>query len=348
MVNVSGAQGRLSIPQKAQPKTIAKLDSQPMEATQEQPTVKSALPQSSQMNSSSFNLSSLLPLITDLLTSLLSVIQTVFSAGDVEAASADEGDGAVGAGGDEGAADNIQFSKDDALNYILGSTQGGKITQEASIFSSYANPNSRFANIGDTNEFDAVVAKVYASQFAGYAAGIDVVYNPGDKINTIADNIAQSQQLYNQLTPEAQLFADVASVYRGDFGNRGNYNHSVMKDLLVSWGRQDIANQSLVGVDGADAQTIGGIVKALNEEKDPATRQTWLQQIFDFSNNTPSSPSGAVPNISDYQNAINLVQSGAIDKLMENYNSGIGTTGPVSTSNNSQPDVSANTTGSLY
>ncbi len=224
-----------------------------------------------------------------------------------------------------------QFTQDDALNYILGATHGGTTIQEPAIFGSFMNPNSRFVQSGDSNEFDAAIAKIYAAQFAGVAGGLDVLYDPGkDNINQIAANIVQGQNIHDTgLTPEAKLFADVAATYRGDFGNRGAYNLPIMRQLLVNWGRSDLANQPNVGLPGADGPTLGMITKALNEEPNPAIRQAWLQQIFDFQNNTPNSPSGAVPDLVPYQRAIALVQNGAIDRLMANFNAGISTTGAI-------------------
>lgn len=265
-------------------------------------------------------------LILPILELLQEVLSLAMGGGGLSTASAGVGATSALTGLTAGAPEP-QFSQNDALNYILGSTRGGTITQEASIFSQFMQPNSRFNQVGDSNEFDAAIAKIYAAQFAGYAQGIDVVFNPGDDINQIANNITQAQTAYSQLNPEAKIFSDVASVYRGDFGNRGPYNNPVLGQLLQKWGRADIAAKPLVGV--ADAQSIGGIVQALNEEANPAIRQAWLQDIFDFANNSPSSPSGAVPQLQDYQNAINIVQNGTLNRLMANFNQGIGTVGPV-------------------
>lgn len=237
--------------------------------------------------------------------------------------------GAYG-GGSTGAVSNANFgnaaplTQDDYTNYVLASTRGGTSMVDEGIFARYSDPNSRFATAG-ANEFDAVTAKIYAGQFKAYAMGEDVVFTPGKDVNQIAGNIAKGNQ--TPMTQEAELIAHVAAVYRGDFGNQGAYNNPALKQLLVSWGRNDIANQA--GVGDGDVQSVGGVIKALNEERDPAVRQAWIQQIFDFQNNTPTSPSGAVPNVESYQNAVAMVQGGAFDQLLQNYTNGVRTNGSI-------------------
>jgi hypothetical protein len=227
---------------------------------------------------------------------------------------------------------------DDLVNYILAGSKGGTATTDQGIDARFSNPNSRFANAG-ANEFDAVVAKAYASQFKAYALGLNVVFNPGDNPQVAANNILIGQS--TPMTPEAELIAQVAATYRGDFGHAATYNNPALKQLLVSWGRTDIANQALVGV--ADVQSIGGVVKALNEQPDPAIRQKWIQQIFDFQNNSPSSPSGAVPDLPDYQVAVAMVKNGNINQLLNNYLTGVKTSGPVNISLQVQPSTVSTT-----
>lgn len=216
------------------------------------------------------------------------------------------------------------LTQDDLVNFVLAGSRGGTTTTDQAIDGRFANPNSRFAQAG-ANEFDAVVAKAYAAQFKAYALGLNVVFNPGDNPQTTANNIMTGQM--TTMKPEAELLAHVAATYRGDFGGASVYNNPALKQLLVSWGRSDLANQPLVGV--TDVQSVGSVIRALNEQPDPTIRQTWLQQIFDFQNNTPSSPSGAVPSLPQYQVAVAMVKNGILDQLIVNYQNGVKTSGPI-------------------
>lgn len=233
---------------------------------------------------------------------------------------------------------NGGLNNNDLLNYVLAGSKGGTVNPDGAIFGQYADQNSRFAQAG-ANEFDAVVAKTYTAQFKGYALGLDSVFTPGqDTPQKIANNLETA--LNTQMTPEAELISKVAAVYRGDLGGRGAYNNAALGQLLTKWGRQDIAAQP--GVGQTDIESIGGVVKALNEEQNAAIRQAWLQDIFDFKNNTPNSPSGAVPDTKKYQDAINVVQSGTLDKLLDNYGKGIKTNGPVTGSTPTGPGNAEN------
>jgi hypothetical protein len=217
------------------------------------------------------------------------------------------------------------LTRDDLVNYVLAGSQGGQSSTDERIDGRFADPTSRFANAGP-NEFDAVIAKAYSAQFKAYASGLNVVYIPGQTtIEQVADGIAQGQSI--QMQPEAELLAEVAATYRGDLTGANLYDNAVLQKLLVSWGRTDLASQPAVGQ--ADVQSIGSVVRALNEEPNASIRHQWLQQIFDFDNNTASSPSGAVPNLQAYQQAISLVRGGALDQLVNNFNNGVKTSGPI-------------------
>ncbi len=225
-----------------------------------------------------------------------------------------------------GAGSSSQLAVSDFRDYFLAGSKGGTTGTNEVIEGRYADPNGRFANAG-ANEFDAVIAHSYAQQFKAYAMGLDVVFNPGDNVDQLAANLQTAQQ--TQFTPEAEILSKVAAVYRGDLTGVNAYDNAALKGLLQQWGRNDLAGQPGVGV--TDVESIGSVVRALNEEQNGQTRQAWLQQIFDFQNNTPNSPSGAVPNVREYQQAINIVQSGELDQLLNNYQQGIktgnGTTG---------------------
>ncbi|HEY9687075.1 MAG TPA: hypothetical protein V6C52_08890 [Coleofasciculaceae cyanobacterium] len=230
------------------------------------------------------------------------------------------------------------------VNYILGQSHSGTTAAgvDDKIFGAYMQQDSKFAQAG-ANEFDGAIAKAYTAQFKGYAMGLNVAYKPGDNMDEIAANLEKGQA--TKMTAEAETVANVAAIYRGDLSGGGAYDNPALKKLVASWGRQDIANQP--GMGDGDIQSVGGTVKALNEEPDPAKRQAWLQQIFDFQNNSPNSPSGAVPQsgLVNYQKAISLYRNGTVDQLANNYSQGIKTNGPVQVPN--VPGGAGNGTGGV-
>lgn len=207
------------------------------------------------------------------------------------------------------------FTANDYQNFLLAGSKGGTTQTAESIDSSFADPNSRFGNPNLPNDqFKAAVAGMYSNQFKAYALGLDGAFNPGDDINQLSNNLVTAQN--TQMTPEAELLSKVAASYRG---TGSLYNNPALQQLLVKWGRSDIASQPNVGDPSGDVQSIGGVVKALNEEQNPAIRQAWLQDIFDFAGNTPSSPSGAVPDLANYQFAVNYVKGGQFSQLLNAY-----------------------------
>jgi hypothetical protein len=210
------------------------------------------------------------------------------------------------------------FSAVDYKNFILAGSQGGTQGTDQLIDSRFADPTARFANASN-QDFQAAVAGMYANQFKGFALGLDVAFAPGKNIDAIAANLVTAGK--TQMTPEAELLSKVAATYRGNLttGGPNLYNNAALKALLIKWGRTDLANQPSVGSQSGDVQTLGSVIKALNEETDPAIRKAWMQDIFDFAGNTPSSPSGAVPSLPQYQQAVSLVKGGGLDLLLANY-----------------------------
>jgi hypothetical protein len=215
-----------------------------------------------------------------------------------------------------------KIDKEDFKDFLLAGSKGGTETTSERIDDRYARPGSKFGNTG-ANEFDAVTAHAYSVQFKAYALGKDAVMAPGKDLDQLAQNLVDTQE--TKFTPEADLLSKVAATYRGDFGNASLYNNGELKNLLNQWGREDIANEPLVGDPLGDVQSIGGAIKALNEEPNADRRKQMLNDVFDFENNTPNSPSGAVPNVNEYVDAINIVQNGTLDRLVDNYNKGIKT-----------------------
>lgn len=210
------------------------------------------------------------------------------------------------------------FTQNDYANYLLAGSKGGTAGTSEAIESQFADPNSRFARLPQA-QFDAAVAGMYKNQFKAQALGLPAAFIPGQtSIEQVSSNLVQAQNV--QMTPEAETLSIVAATYRGQLpGSSSLYNNAALQQLLVSWGRNDLAGQPFVGSQQGDVQTIGNVVRALNEEPDPAIRQAWMQQIFDFAGNTPSSPSGAVPEVADYQSAINIVRDGTLDNLLNGF-----------------------------
>ncbi|MBY0405351.1 MAG: hypothetical protein K2X66_15735, partial [Cyanobacteria bacterium] len=193
----------------------------------------------------------------------------------------------------------------DFVDFLLAGSQGGQTGTNELIEGRFARPGSKFATAGN-NEFQALTAYAYANQFKAFALGKDAVFQPGKDINQLASNLNQAQN--TQLAPEAETLANVAALYRGNLTGVNKYDNAKLQQLVASWGRADLAQTPGAGV--SDVESIGIAVKAINEQPDPQIRQAWLQQIFDFQNNSPSSPSGAVPNVRQYQDAINLYRGG--------------------------------------
>jgi hypothetical protein len=210
------------------------------------------------------------------------------------------------------------FNQNDYANFLLAGSQGGTAGTQERIDAQFADPNSRFAKQPQA-QFDAAVAGMYKNQFKAHALGLPAAFIPGQTtIDGVSNNLVQAQNV--QMSPEAELFSTVAATYRGQLpGTSSLYNNAALGQLLTSWGRSDLASQPFVGDQQGDVQTIGNVVKALNEEPDPTVRNAWLQQIFDFAGNSPSSPSGAVPEVEDYQRAIQLVQGGQLDQLLTGF-----------------------------
>ena len=208
------------------------------------------------------------------------------------------------------------FNATDYKNFLLAGSQGGTAGTDQGIFSKFANQDSRFAH-ANNDQFQAAIAGMYANQFKGYALGLDVAFEPGKDINALSNNLVKAGT--TRMTPEAEMLSKVAALYRGNLTGVNLYNNGALKNLLTQWGRSDIANKPFTGSQSGDVQSIGGVVQALNEQPDAAVRQKWLQQVFDFAGNTPNSPSGAVPNLPQYQQAINLVRQNTFDTLLNGF-----------------------------
>ena len=217
------------------------------------------------------------------------------------------------------------LEREDILNYILGGTKGGTATAGVQNSTSYMVPNSRMPTAGE-NEYDGSVALIYYYQIKAHIAYTDVVFNfeDGDKVKDIVDNISSGSAVQLR-TPEADTLLKVAVTYKGDLCGFGEYNNPGMKQLILKWGRPDLANE--LGVGETDIESIGLVAQAIDEEPDQEKRREWLAEIYVFYDNiNPRSPSGAVPQLREYQCAIDINADGTFDRLVDNYVKGIKTT----------------------
>ncbi|MDX2085430.1 MAG: hypothetical protein SFZ03_08590 [Candidatus Melainabacteria bacterium] len=237
-----------------------------------------------------------------------------------------------------------QLSMDDLTDFVLAGSEGGTVQTQERIDSRFSRPGSRLSATGQ-DQFDGFVALAYSAQFKAAANGadLDVVFNPGDDVNTVAQNIFLSQNL--QLNPEAQLLADVAATFRGTLDGKPNtYVNTQVPGLLDKWVQDGILDADAVATQLAENPGIGsqqddvssigkGLVWAINQVDDKATRDTMLNDIFDFQNLTPNSPSGviAAEDAQDYIRAIQVVQSGTLNALGNQFNTGVQTSRPEGT-----------------
>jgi hypothetical protein len=215
------------------------------------------------------------------------------------------------------------LTRSDIYNLLLGGTKGGTTSAGVQNSQEYMEPNSRLRTAGQ-NEYNAVAAVIYYDQIKGHIAYRDVVYNfPDDSINDIADSIASGSAVQLR-TQEADILLKVAVIYKGIMCGFGEYNNPALKQLLVKWGRTDLAGE--VGVGETDIESIGLTAQAIDEQPDPQIRREWLSEIYSFSDNLhPQSPSGAVPQLREYQCSVDLSQDGTIDRLIDNYVKGVQT-----------------------
>lgn len=216
------------------------------------------------------------------------------------------------------------LTREDIYNYILGGSKGGTTSAGVANSTMYMLPGTRLPNAG-YNELQAVIAVIYYYQIKAHIAYKDVVFNfeAGDKVDDIVDNIASGSAVQLR-TQEADTLLKVAVVYKGDLCGFGEYNNPAMKQLLLKWGRADLATEN--GVGETDIESIGLVAQAIDEEPDPEIRREWLAEVYKFYDNVhPESPSGAVPQLREYQCAIDVTQDGTIDRLIDNYVKGIKT-----------------------
>ncbi|MCE7872522.1 hypothetical protein DYH09_19375 [bacterium CPR1] len=170
-------------------------------------------------------------------------------------------------------------------SYLAAQRAGGALQGQTGISQNDALAGTRFARVQDPTQWHAAVARDYAAQFAAYAIGADPLS---------AQGLAAGQQAFPQMAPEAQLFMQVASVFKGNlFNGPGLYDNPGLGRLLQSTGNADLINNPQVGQ--TDVQTIGAITQALNRGT------LTLNQVIQ---------SGTIDNLDRYSQIINYVQTG--------------------------------------
>jgi hypothetical protein len=227
----------------------------------------------------------------------------------------------------------IGFINDnDIYNYVLATSRGGRVARSDNVQSKFSQPGSRFATAAQ-QEFDAALDAVYVAEFQGYALGENTTFVPG---RTTTEQVTQNDAFATTVpfVPEAQIFDEVASVYKdGDLGlsDANNYNNGNLRRVLIQFGRRDLANQPNVG--NTDVETIGAVTKMINDMPSSANRQAALNAIFSINatdNTNGSSPSNSIQGSTDlrrYKTAVAIVNSGLYSKVLNDYANGIATTG---------------------
>jgi hypothetical protein len=182
----------------------------------------------------------------------------------------------------------------DIGSYLQAQRLGGTLEGKTGIAQRDAVPGTRFAQVQNPEAWQASVARNYAYQFAAYAVGADALS---------AQGVDAGARALPGLAPQAQLFVQVASVFKGNLlGGPGFYNNPGLKQLLQQHGLNSLASGA--GVGETDVQTIGAITKALN------SGQLSLDEVIN---------SGTIDNLQRYQQVINYVQGGGFNAALQRY-----------------------------
>lgn len=194
-------------------------------------------------------------------------------------------------GGMPGPTDSGEFA-----SYLQAQRLGGSLEGKTGIAQNDAIAGTRFGQEPDPTLWHAAVARNYAAQFAAYAIGADPLS---------AQGLQAGQNAFPTMSPDAQLFMQVASVFKGNlFNGPGNYDNPGLGRLLQGTGNADLINNPQVGQ--TDVQTIGAITQALNRGT------LTLNQVIN---------SGTIDNLDRYSTIINYVQSGGFAGDVSRYES---------------------------
>jgi len=140
-------------------------------------------------------------------------------------------------------------------SYLQAQIAGGALAGGTGVAQADAIPMTRFALVQDPTLWSAGLARNYASQLAAEALGFDPL---------TAQGLLQGAQGYDQMHLDAQLFLQVAAVFKGNLlGGPDLYDNPGLKNLLLSKGLTQLANRPNVGV--TDVQTLGAIGAAMND-----------------------------------------------------------------------------------
>lgn len=181
-------------------------------------------------------------------------------------------------------------------SYLQAQRLGGALNGQTSISQGDAIGGTRFARVADPEQWHSAVARDYAAQFAAFAVGADPLS---------AQGLAAGQSAFTngQLSPDAALFAQVASVFKGNlFNGPGNYDNPGLANLLRNTGNGDLIRDPQTGQ--TDVQTIGTVIQALNRGT------LTLDQVI---------KSGTIDNLDRYGQIINFVQSGQFANDIARY-----------------------------
>ena len=182
----------------------------------------------------------------------------------------------------------------DYASYLQAQVAGGALEGRTTVNQNDGIPGTRFYSVQPSQLWQANVGRQYAYQFAAEANGFDPLSPQG---------LAAGAQATQQMNPQAQLFMQVASIFKGNLdGGPGNYDNAGLKQLLINHGAGDLTNKA--GVGQSDVQTIGAVTAAINRG------QLTLDDVIN---------SGTIDNLSRYGEIINYVQSGAFQSDLNGY-----------------------------
>jgi len=159
-----------------------------------------------------------------------------------------------GSGQPGGQSLSLPSDPQDFASYLQAQRIGGSLQGRTTLAQKDAIPGTRFGRPADSHSWDVAVARNYAFQFAAYASDNDALS---------AQGVQAGARAFQNMSPDAKLFMQVASVFKGDInGGPGFYDNPELKQLLESRGQFDLTSKP--GVGETDVQTIGAITKAIN------------------------------------------------------------------------------------
>lgn len=179
-------------------------------------------------------------------------------------------------------------------SYLQAQLAGGTLEGKTTVAQKDAISGTRFGQVQDSTQWHAALGRNYAYQFAAYASGNDPLS---------ANGVAKGMEAFEKMKPEAQLFMQVASVFKGNLLNGpGFYDNPGLKDLLLSKGLTGLANKPQVGQ--TDVQSIGAIASAIN------SGDLTLNEVIN---------SGTISDLGRYNQVISYVSNGGFASDLNAY-----------------------------